>query len=271
MNFEIREMTTLDDFQACINLQKIIWGFDDPYEVVPLPLLMISQRNDGVVLGAYEGKEMIGFVYALPGLHKGQKVQWSHMLAVKPEKQNSDIGYQLKMAQYKMSQEKGYELIEWTYDPLESRNANFNLRKLGCIAKEYEINIYGETSSHLHRGSPTDRFIAHWRIPPYKKTEDWTSLPEDAVLVTKTVRSDDGLLRIQEVDLNRKDSTLFVEIPENMQLLKSKLPDEGLKWRLKTRDIFTHYFDNGYIAYTFLYWKQPTPFRSFYVLKKTVD
>lgn len=264
----IREMTTLDDFQACVNLQKIIWGFDDPYDVVPLPLLMISARNDGVVLGAYDDKEMIGFVYGLPGFHKGKKVQWSHMLAVKPDKQNSDIGYQLKIAQYKMSQERGYELIEWTYDPLESRNAHFNLRKLGCIIKEYEINIYGETSSHLHKGSPTDRFIAHWQIPPLIKTEDWNQLPNDSILVTQSVRGEDGFLRIQSVKLDRNDPVLFVEIPNNIQALKAESPEEGLRWRLQTRAIFTHYFDRGYVAYTFLHWKETSPSRSFYVLKK---
>ncbi len=267
MNFEIREMRTLEDFQACVNLQKVIWGFDDPYDIVPLPLLIISQRNDGVVLGAYHDKEMIGFVYSLPGIHKAQKVQWSHMLAVKPENQNSDIGYQLKMAQYKMSQEKGYEVVEWTYDPLESRNAYLNLRKLGCIAKEYEINIYGETSSHLHRGSPTDRFVAHWPIPPLKKTEDWNTLPEGPALITHTLHGEDELLRIQDANLDCNEPFLFVEIPDNMQQLKAKLPDEGLRWRLKTREIFTHYFAKGYIAYSFLHWKQSSPPSSFYVLK----
>ncbi len=266
MDIQIRELTTLKDFQDCVQLQRVIWGFDDPYDIVPLPLLMISARNDGVVLGAFNKDEMIGFVYGLPGTHKGQKVQWSHMLAVYPAYQNSDIGYKLKKAQYSMSQEKGYEVIEWTYDPLESRNAHFNLRKLGCIAKEYEINIYGETSSPLHSGSPTDRLIAHWQIPPFNKDENWNTLPQQPELVTRVVRGDDGFLRIQDVDLDCKEPFLFLEIPENMQQLKMKLPDEALRWRFKTRDVFTNYFDKGYVAYSFLHWKQSVPARSFYIL-----
>jgi predicted GNAT superfamily acetyltransferase len=141
------------------------------------------------------------------------------------------------------------------------------LRKLGCVAKEYEINIYGETSSHLHSGSPTDRLIAHWQIPRLSKVENWDSLPQEPQLVTRTIRGEDGFLRIQDADLNRKDPLLFMEIPENMQQLKVKSPEEALNWRFKTREIFTTYFDKGYIAYSFLHWKQSAPARSFYVLK----
>ena len=223
MDLQIRELTTLKDFQDCVQLQRVIWGFDDPYDIVPLPLLMISARNDGVVLGAFNKDEMIGFVYGLPGTHKGQKVQWSHMLAVYPAYQNSDIGYQLKKAQYSLSQEKGYEVIEWTYDPLESRNAHFNLRKLGCIAKEYEINIYGETSSPLHSGSPTDRLIAHWQIPPLIKTENWNTLPQPSELVTRSVRGDDGFLRIQDVDLDLQGTVLVFRNSGEYAAVKSEI------------------------------------------------
>lgn len=263
-NVEIREMSTLEDYLACIQLQKEVWGFDDPYDVVPVPLLMIAKRNDGVVLGAYEGSRMIGFVYSLPGTYQGEQVQWSHMLAVLEPYRNSDIGYRLKMEQYRLSQQKGYSAIEWTYDPLESRNAHFNLRKLGCTAHEYEVNIYGETSSPLHAGMPTDRLIAHWRIPPLRKEAlEWNVAPAPPALVT-VVNRVDGHPFIEDVRLDSNEPLVFIEIPENMQALKQMFRESAMLWRLKTREVFLHYFEKGYTAHSFL----RVPPRSFYVLKR---
>ncbi len=264
---EIRELRTLEDFQRCVEIQKEVWGFDDPYDVVPLPLLVVSERIDGIVLGAYDAGRMIGFVYSLPGYHSDQKIQWSHMLAVIPSYRNSDIGYQLKTAQYGVAQKKGYDVVEWTYDPLESRNAYFNLRKLGCIAKEYELNIYGDTSSPLHSGSPTDRLIAHWPIPPLAKVHpDWNEPPELQDTITITERAGDALL-IKDVNLRATGEFLFLEIPSDMQTLKAQYPEAGLEWRLKTRDAFSNYLRSGYVVYTFLSLRNLTPPRSFYVLR----
>lgn len=263
-DMEIRELTKLEEFQRCVEIQKIVWGFDDPYDVVPLPLLLVSQRNDGIVLGAFDGDRMVGFVYSLPGVHHGVRLQWSHMLGVLEDYRNSDIGYRLKMAQYEMAQRLGYELVEWTYDPLESRNAYFNLRKLSCIAREYEVNIYGETSSPLHKGMPTDRFVVHWPIPPLIKTlPDWTTVPETPALVTRTRQVGSDLLLIEDVDRIGEDEFLFVEIPENIQAVKAYSSDAALRWRIKTREVFLHYLQSGYVIYSFLRMSA----RSFYVLK----
>lgn len=272
-NLEIREMQTLQDFQQCVELQKEIWGFDDPYDAVPLPLLLVSQRHEGVVLGAYDGDRMIGFVYSLPGFHHGHKLQWSHMLAVQEDYRNTNIGYRLKIEQYKMSEKNGYEYIEWTYDPLESKNAYFNLNKLGCIAREYEVNIYGETSSPLHQGTPTDRLIAHWPIPPIQKQPyNNVTLPEPSKLVTKT-RVVNELLYIEAVDLHVEEEPLFVEIPPEIQRLKAKSADAALQWRLQTRQVFLHYFEKGYVASSFIHRSKDAKSsveRSFYVLKRIV-
>ena len=265
----IRELTTLDDFQQCVEIQKQVWGFDDPYDIVPLPLLLVSQRHEGVVLGGFAGDRMIGFVYSLPGIYHGHKLQWSHMLAVVPEYRNSDIGYRLKMSQYQMSQERGYQYIEWTYDPLESKNAYFNLNKLGCIAKEYEVNIYGETSSPLHMGMPTDRLVAHWLIPPLNKESiDTDRLPEPPALITHC-RSDQEVLLIEGADLKATGQFLFIEIPPEIQVLKLYSQKAAMDWRMQTRAIFQHYLESGYVVYSFFHWKKTRPNRSFYILKKT--
>jgi len=263
---EIKEMKTLEDFFRCVEIQKEVWGFDDPFDAVPQPLLVVSDRIDGIILGAYDTGKMIGFVYSLPGFHSGKKVQWSHMLAVLEKYRDSDTGYRLKMEQYRMAQEKGYDFLEWTYDPLESRNAHFNINKLGCIVKEYEINIYGETSSPLHAGMPTDRFVPHWPIPPLKKElPKWEGVPDTSLQITSS-HAEGSFRIVDSVNLNKEADFLFVEIPVNMQQLKVQLPEQGLQWRLKTRDVFVSYFERGYIVYSFQHWKQEG--RSFYVLKK---
>ena len=266
MWIEIRELSALEEFQRCVEIQKEVWGFDDPYDIVPLPLLMVSQRMGGVVLGAFQENRMIGFVYSLPGTHQGRNGQWSHMLAVVPELRNSDIGYQLKMAQYRMSQDLHADFIEWTFDPLESRNAYFNLNKLGCIAKEYEINIYGETSSPLHGGMPTDRLIARWEIPPSNKTvPPWSRLPEPPALVTASRLLKEDLRVIDSVRLDSEEPFLFVEIPVDNQKLRAESKDASLQWRLKTREAFVHYLASSYIVYSFLRGQDS---RSFYVLRR---
>ena len=265
---EIRTLHTLEDFQQCVDIQKEVWGFDDPYDIVPLPLLVVSERNDGIVLGAFEEKEMIGFVYSLPGTHKNQKVQWSHMLAVVSGLRNTDIGYKLKIAQYETAREKGYDVLEWTYDPLESKNAYFNLHKLGCIAKEYEINIYGITSSPLHSGTPTDRLIAHWPIPLLQKeVVEFKTIPPEESLISST-RFQDGALVIDEVHLDRNGEYLFLEIPSDMQQLKNVSPEAPLHWRLQTRKAFGHYLRSDYVVYSFLNFRDENPRRSFYVFRK---
>jgi len=266
MGIEIRELSTLLEFQRCVEIQKEVWGFDDPYDIVPLPLLMVSQRMGGVVLGAFQGDRMIGFVYSLPGVHHGLSAQWSHMLAVVPELRNSDIGYRLKMAQYAMSQKLGNAFLEWTFDPLESRNAYFNLNKLGCISKEYEINIYGETSSPLHGGMPTDRLIAHWQIPlPAKTILQWNDIPQAPALVTVSSAWKADLRLVEAVILNSREPHLFLEIPVDIQRLRAESKEAALEWRLRTREVFVHYLANGYIGYSFLRRQNS---RSFYVLKK---
>ena len=265
---DIKPLSTLEDFQACVEMQKEVWGFDDPYDIVPLPLLVVSERNDGIILGAFENNRMIGFVYSLPGIHQKQKVQWSHMLAVTSDFRNTDIGYRLKMAQYHEAEEKGYDVLEWTYDPLESKNAYFNLHKLNCIAKEYEINVYGITSSPLHSGTPTDRLIASWPIPPIKKEmPSFDKFPESPALISITHREGSALI-IDGVSLGQNEEFLFLEIPADMQQLKTVSSNGPLQWRLKTRDAFTHYLHRGYVVYSFLSFRDQDPHRSFYVLKK---
>lgn len=161
---EIRQLFRLEEFEAVLNLQKIIWGFDD-IDLLPLRFLVVVSKVGGHVFGAYEGQEMVGFCFAIPGIKTGGlPYLHSHMLGVLPAYHNAGIGRHLKLRQREEALERGIELIEWTFDPLELKNAFFNIERLGAIIRRYHENQYGLTASPLHGGLPTDRCIAEWWI-----------------------------------------------------------------------------------------------------------
>ena len=161
----IRPLTTLEECRQVAALEKSVWGYTDAEDVVPPPVLIVSIKRGGILLGAFDdGGSMRGFVYSMPGIKDGRPTQWSHMLGVTPEMRAAGLGARLKLAQRQAALDMGLDLIEWTYDPLQAANAHLNFAKLGIVVEEDEENIYGESSSPLHGGTPTDRFVAEWRL-----------------------------------------------------------------------------------------------------------
>jgi predicted GNAT superfamily acetyltransferase len=158
---ELRPLSQHEEFQRCVELQKIIWGFND-VDVVPLRLFVVASKVGGQVFGAFDSGQMIGFVMAIPGYRHGRSYLHSHMAAVLPDYQGQGIGRRLKLLQREDALERGIELIEWTFDPLAFGNAYFNIERLGAIVRRYVRNQYGRTSSPLHGGLPTDRLVAEW-------------------------------------------------------------------------------------------------------------
>lgn len=163
-NIEIRQLFILDEFTEVLNLQKTIWGFAD-IELLPLRFLVVVSKVGGHVFGAYDAGRMVGFCFAIPGVKaNGRPYLHSHMLGVLPEYHNAGIGRRLKLRQREEALGRGIVLIEWTFDPLELKNAFFNIERLGAIVRRYSENQYGVTASPLHGGLPTDRCIAEWWI-----------------------------------------------------------------------------------------------------------
>src|SRR5436190_21053572 len=190
-----RDLGTLEDYAQVVELERRIWGpgYDD---VVPVPILAVSVLRGGILIGAFtreteraafapsalrraspklveianerrreaSAEQMVGFVYSLPGIKHGSATQWSHMLGVVAEHRNDGTGRQLTLLQRERTLAMGLELIEWTYDPMQALNAHLNFAKLGVVVEEYEENVYGTSSSPLHKGNPTDRFVAEWWI-----------------------------------------------------------------------------------------------------------
>jgi predicted GNAT superfamily acetyltransferase len=158
---EIRRCRGLEELRACIALQKEVWNFTDA-ELVPLRMFVVADKVGGQVMGAFTGGEMVGFALSVPGTRSGHIYLHSHMLAVRKDHRNGGLGRRLKLLQREDALARGIELIEWTFDPLEIKNAYLNIKNLGAIARRYNINQYGITSSPLQGGLPSDRLIAEW-------------------------------------------------------------------------------------------------------------
>jgi len=161
---EIRPLTDLSDFAEVVRLQEEIWGFD-PTDLLPMRFMVVLTKVGGHVFGAYDAGRLIAFCFAMPGIKPGNRPYLhSHMLGVLPAYRNSGIGRRLKLRQREDALARGLTLIEWTFDPLELKNAFFNIERLGAIVRRYSENQYGITASPLHGGLPTDRCYAEWRI-----------------------------------------------------------------------------------------------------------
>jgi predicted GNAT superfamily acetyltransferase len=171
----------MDEMQACVDLQIETWGYDES-DAIPRKTFLLAQRIGGQVIGAFEtGSEgadeqgskevretLVGFAMSLPGLKstpKGPRPYiHSHMLAVRPSHRNRGLGMQLKWEQRREALSRGILHMEWTFDPLEIKNAFMNIHRLGAVSREYRVNFYGVSSSRLQGGLPTDRLLAEWEL-----------------------------------------------------------------------------------------------------------
>jgi len=174
----IRSCDGFDEMEACVQMQIEVWGYDDS-DVIPRKAFLVAQRIGGQVIGAFdtslpgappEGspESMIGFAMSLPGVKTGngepKSYLHSHMLAVRDAYRNRGLGAQLKLEQRREALSRNIRLMEWTFDPVEIRNAHLNIHKLGAIASRYHVNFYGVSSSRLQGGLPTDRLVAEWHL-----------------------------------------------------------------------------------------------------------
>jgi predicted GNAT superfamily acetyltransferase len=254
----IRELNTIEECRAVAALERAIWSYSDAEDVVPPPVLVVSIKRGGILLGAFEDGAMQGFVYSIPAVKDGQLTQWSHMLGVVPDARKKGLGLRLKLAQRDRARQMGIGVIEWTYDPLQAANAHLNFTRLGTVVDEYEENIYGDSSSVLHRGTPTDRFVAIWNLEAAHVERRLAAggiglvrdaSLRDAPLVNPSVDGD--RLRPGPAALALTDRRVLVEIPTGFTELQKENPGLALEWRLATRAIFQTYFSRGYRAVDF--------------------
>jgi predicted GNAT superfamily acetyltransferase len=197
---KIELLTTQEQFREAVSLQRTIWGFDE-IELLPVRLFVVATKVGGHAFGAWHDGRMVAFCLAIPGLKpNGRAYLHSHMLGVLPAYRDQGIGRRLKLRQREDAVARGIELIEWTFDPLEPRNAYFNIERLGAIVRRYVRNQYGTTTSHLHGGLPTDRCIAEWWVNSERAVRVVAGEPFENPPVVERIRFPTKMAEIRRED-----------------------------------------------------------------------
>ena len=260
---KLRPFAARADYDACVRLQREVWG-EHFVDVVPATILMVSQRVGGVSAGAFDGDgRLLGFVFGISGIRDGELVHWSDMLAVRPEARGAGLGKRLKQFQREQLLERDIRRMLWTYDPLVARNANLNLNGLGAAPVEYVVDMYGDTRSALHAGLDTDRFIVEWR------------LDEEGPVRTAPAAADAGTVPIVDPAWSARERPLptppcvRVTVPADIDALKAADPACARAWQQIQRRAFAWYLANGYRVSGFEH--QQAPDDSHYLVTRVRD
>lgn len=281
----IRALETVEEIAQAEKIQRIAWTMSD-LDIIPTHALHAMEHNGAVLLGAFEDDKVIGFVFGVLGTEENPNrldqvaaarlKMYSVIAGVLPEYQQHDIGYRLKMAQRDFALRIGIRLITWTYDPLESLNARFNIGKLGAVCRHYLPNFHGDMTG-INTGLPTDRFEAEWWVTQNRvaaRTErKWRPLKLEAllaggaILANEATVNDAGLPVPPLNYVSRPSNLMLVEIPANFQDIKRADMPLAQRWRMHTRDIFESMFASGFIVTDFVsHMDERGNSRSYYLL-----
>ncbi|HLT27672.1 MAG TPA: hypothetical protein VK047_13385 [Zeimonas sp.] len=257
----LRDYHTLDECRRIVELEKTIWGYTDSEDLVPAIMLFLTAKRGGILIAAERADgSLAGFAFSMASIVDGKPAQWSHMMGVVPECRATGLGRTLKLAQRARALALGVDLIEWTFDPLQAVNAHLNFAKLGTIATTYEINIYGDSSSALHRGTPTDRLIAEWwiRRPHVERRISAGPLiardrsATEAISLNPPVAGERWQRPGPVTPAPEGARRLLIHVPARFTEMQQSEPDLALEWRMQTRELFTSCFARGYRAVDFL-------------------
>ena len=215
---QVKELTRMEEFERCVELQRKEWGWND-LNIVPVRSFVVIANIGGLTLGAVVDNKVIGFINTLPGIRDGSPYWYSRMLGVDRGFWGQGVGTALKRAQRAHAVRRGVTLIEWTFDPLESKNAYLNLEKLGVIVKRYYVDHYGDTGSDVQGGLASDRLMAEW----------WLNKPR------------------LKVGLERR----HVTIPSQMQEIKNRDFREARRIQERVRRELNKHIGDGYIVVGF--------------------
>lgn len=280
VGIKIRPIQTHAERQAVEQLQREVWNLVD-VKIVPDHMLVSIQKSGGLVLGAFEslsdkGEErLIGFIFGLVGLTSGGRIKHcSDMAAVIPAYQNQNIGYRLKLAQREHMLTQGIDLITWTFDPLESRNARLNFHKLGATCRTYLRNLYGNMCDQFNVGLFSDRFQVEWHIAGDHVVNRLSDSPstlqaEGVTILNPALLGDDGLLRPSPRTRPIEGDELLVQIPAHFQAIKATDFDLARAWREHICTLFEAAFAAGYTVVDLRFEKtKGKSGQSYYLLRK---
>ena len=220
----VRKCAALQEFHACVALQREIWGESD-LEVEPVTGFVVASETGGQVLGAFDGNRLVGYTLALAGFRDGVVYLHSHHTGVHQDYRDRGVGRMLKLFQREEALGREIRFIQWTFDPLELRNAHFNLNRLGAICRQYKPNLYGVTTSPLHRSLETDRLLAEWRLDSPRVIASIANLVKVPANAPAEIALPADLVRWKQSD------------SEQVKLVQDRIRAE-----------FTHWFARGYAA-----------------------
>jgi predicted GNAT superfamily acetyltransferase len=220
----VRKCEALSEFHRCVELQREIWK-ETELEVEPATIFVVAAHSGGQVLGAFDGDRMVGYTLALVGLRGRVAYLHSHMTGVLSEYRDRGVGRLLKLFQRDEALGRGIRLIQWTFDPLELRNAHFNLNRLGAICREFQPNLYGVTTSPLHRGLATDRLLAEWHLDSARVVGAIENLVKDPV-----------------------EAPAIIELPAELERWQREDSSQVGGVQARLREEFTKWFAKGYAA-----------------------
>jgi predicted GNAT superfamily acetyltransferase len=220
----IRKCCTLEEFHACVGLQREIWDEVD-LELEPSAMFVVASITGGQVLGAFDGDRLVGFTMAVVGLRQNVAYLHSHQTGVSAKYRDRGVGRMLKLFQRDEALARGIRTIEWTFDPLELKNAHFNLNRLGAICRRYIPDLYGVTTSPLHRGIATDRLVAEWRL--------------DAPRVVAA---------IENLAPSLANAPAAIAIPAEVEQWKGEDAQRVRAVQTRVREEFMNWFARGYAA-----------------------
>ncbi len=240
-------LESIEDLHSVVTLEREIWQMD-AIDLTPPHFLRMNIRNGGVVIGARDGDKTIGFVVGLPARKYDEWIIWSHIAGVSPAYQGQGIGRQLKLKQRDWALEHGFTQMRWTFDPLQRRNANFNLNILRAVGDVYVENVYGEINDTLNAGMKTDRLEAAWNLrDAHNDTAHESVLVEDGCIL---ITYQDG--QLVTLDFSDAEHLCFVEIPFDLTYQKKTNMPMLQKWQMHLRHTLQRAFASGYITDQFI-------------------
>lgn len=266
----IRSLETMEEIVATEEIQRVTWTMTD-LDVIPAHAFHAMQHSGAVLLGAFDGDRLVGFTFGVLGTEENpQRVDqvaaarlkiYSVIAGVMPDYQSQDVGYRLKMAQRDFALRIGIRLITWTYDPLESLNARFNIGKLGAVCRRYLRHFHGDMTG-INNGLQTDRFEVEWWVTQNRVAaradKKWRPLRLEpllaggALLVNEAAFNPAGFPVPPANSISRPSNLMLVEFPADIQAIKRADLDLAVQWRMHTRDVFEGMFDSGFIITDFV-------------------
>ncbi|MDY0394542.1 GNAT family N-acetyltransferase [Virgibacillus halophilus] len=241
---QIRQLTSMEELREMQQVERGVWHMDP----IPVHQTFTALHNGGIILGAFDGDDMVGFLYSFAGFDGTAPYLCSHMMGMLPDYRMGGLGESLKLKQAEIARNLGYTMITWTYDPLESRNAYVNLHKLGAAGAVFQANHYGEMDDEFNQGLPTDRIQIKWDLTSEKKHPEVTVDAEKILLDGGNNHEPVILGGLEKVETAANEQVYFVAIPADFQAVKQADFEAAKSWRLQSGKVFQKLFDHGFQA-----------------------